>query len=342
MLIAVGSKVRMKHTGDIGTVCELIDDTMVSVRLPDGDEIPTFIEDLERPDQPTKKAPIKAKIIQTPKPVVEKKNTGPLAKTQYKILKPLGIQLAFEANLNSDGRASSYTIFIINDTRYDILYTFELYHGEFQKKKKNGKLNAETFEELGEMQFDDLNENPSVNLEAWQITTEGTGKKLSKSFKIKAKAFFKNVLTAPLLNRPVHHYKVFEKFEPLEKKEEDLQSYTKRVAGPINKYKPDAKNSVVERANFSGELDLHIEKISPQNANKGNSDIIRIQMDHFDNFMNKAHNLGIESVFIIHGVGKGKLRDAIASRLIKNPDVDTFKNEFHPRYGFGATEVKFK
>jgi len=27
--------------------------------------------------------------------------------------------------------------------------------------------------------------------------------------------------------------------------------------------------------------------------------------------------------------------------LMNHPDVKTFKNEFHPKYGFGATEVIF-
>ncbi|RQH21817.1 hypothetical protein D5R40_31195 [Okeania hirsuta] len=49
----------------------------------------------------------------------------------------------------------------------------------------------------------------------------------------------------------------------------------------------------------------------------------------------------MERVFVIHGVGEGKLRNAIATRLIKYPEVVSFKNEFHPRYGFGATEIIF-
>jgi dsDNA-specific endonuclease/ATPase MutS2 len=44
---------------------------------------------------------------------------------------------------------------------------------------------------------------------------------------------------------------------------------------------------------------------------------------------------------VIHGLGKGKLKNEIATRLINHPEVKTFKNEYHPKYGFGATEIIF-
>jgi len=36
------------------------------------------------------------------------------------------------------------------------------------------------------------------------------------------------------------------------------------------------------------------------------------------------------------------LRDIVSSRLIRNETVKTFKNDHHPKYGFGATEIFFK
>jgi len=62
---------------------------------------------------------------------------------------------------------------------------------------------------------------------------------------------------------------------------------------------------------------------------------------HFDRFIDKAIRLGVPRVYVIHGIGKGKLKNMIASRLIQIPEVQTFKNEYHPRYGWGATEVIF-
>jgi dsDNA-specific endonuclease/ATPase MutS2 len=49
----------------------------------------------------------------------------------------------------------------------------------------------------------------------------------------------------------------------------------------------------------------------------------------------------VDRIFVIHGVGEGKLRDVISTQLMQMTEVKSFKNEFHPRYGFGATEVIF-
>jgi len=73
-----------------------------------------------------------------------------------------------------------------------------------------------------------------------------------------------------------------------------------------------------------------------------NAQILRLQLSHFEAFIENALRIGVPRVFIIHGVGKGKLRDMIATKLIQNRDVETFRNEYHPRYGWGATEVEFK
>ena len=56
-------------------------------------------------------------------------------------------------------------------------------------------------------------------------------------------------------------------------------------------------------------------------------------------FLDRAIRLGVPRIFVIHGLGEGKLREAIAARLKEHPDVVKFKNEFHHKYGYGATEV---
>ncbi|MBK6996084.1 MAG: Smr/MutS family protein [Lewinellaceae bacterium] len=70
-------------------------------------------------------------------------------------------------------------------------------------------------------------------------------------------------------------------------------------------------------------------------------EILRIQLQHCHRFVEKAVRLGAPRVFLIHGVGEGKLKDAIAEQLRANPYVVKFKNEYHHKYGYGATEVIF-
>ena len=349
MLFAIGSRVRLNHTGAEGTVSELLDHGMISVLLDDGDEIPVAEEDLMRIEDYRatlrNKPPIKAKVIKKPPEKKAEEPDFPEFQPQYSILKSLGIQLAFEPVYRADGSTEKYKIHLINDTKYDVLFTFNMYLGDVLKLKLNGKIDSVTASLLGELIFDYLNEGTEIDFDCWQVTTQGTGKKLSKTIKLKPKQFFKKVRTAPILNIRVHHYVLFENFDETPKSEEDLQTYTKRNSQPI-KYRPNSdsfdRHSVSELAHFNPEIDLHINSLTSKYEGLSNAEKLRIQLHYFDEFIAKGARLGVPRVFVIHGIGKGKLRDAIASRLIQNPDVETFKNEYHPRYGYGATEVIYK
>jgi len=88
------------------------------------------------------------------------------------------------------------------------------------------------------------------------------------------------------------------------------------------------------RSNFNPEIDLHAEHLTDRWHKMNNAEILRLQLNAFDSYLHKAAQVGVPRVFIIHGLGKGRLRDEIASRLIQHPEVETFKNEYHPRYGF--------
>ncbi|MFT5169380.1 MAG: hypothetical protein ACI8P3_004629 [Saprospiraceae bacterium] len=350
MIFAIGSRIRFIHTGYEGVVTATLGDEMLSVLLDDGDEIPAFEDDLIRIEDyrvPLKKnPPVKAKVIQGKQEKKPKEPDRPKIEAQYAILKSLGIQLAFEAQYNLDGSTSDYNMYLINDTRYDALYSFSLHLGTLLKMKSNGKINAVSYIELGQIPFDYLNELPVIDLECWQVTTEGTGKKQQKTLKIKAQQFFKNIKTAPLLNIPVHHYVIFDSFEVKEKKEEDLKTYTQKNNRPSTIHMQSLnridQHSVSAFAHFNPEIDLHIEQLTDRWKKMNKAEILRQQLNAFDTYTSKAINVGVPRVFVIHGLGKGRLRDEIASRLILNPDVATFKNEYHERYGYGATEVVFK
>jgi dsDNA-specific endonuclease/ATPase MutS2 len=46
-------------------------------------------------------------------------------------------------------------------------------------------------------------------------------------------------------------------------------------------------------------------------------------------------------LIVIHGVGKGKLKDEIHQILKQKKEVKNFIHRYHPRYGYGATEIYF-
>lgn len=347
MLFAVGTRVRFLHSRDEGVVTGLLDNGMVNVLLDDSDfEIPAFIDDLVRAEGFQDARPsVKAKIVPGKRENKEKRPDRPPIETQYAILKSYGIQLAFDPIHNAEGQTEKYGVILINDTRNDALIGLELYLGGRLGLRFNGKLGQVSTQTIGELLFDQLNDSPVFEVDCWRLTTQGTGSKMHKTLRLKPKQFFNKVKTAPLLNRRVHLFRLFETLkERTEPKEEDLQSYTRRNTRPASQWldiRERMPHEVIELAEFIPELDLHIENITPNHKKLSKAEILRLQLAHFESYINKAIRLGVERVFIIHGVGKGRLRDAIASRLLQMPEVRTFRNEYHPRYGYGATEVVF-
>jgi hypothetical protein len=341
MLFAKGTRVRLRHSNDKGMVTEILDKELLMVQLDGEDmEIPVFTEDLERiENESAGKNP--AKIITHPTP--PKTPAGPpLAniESQYAILKSFGIQLAFDP-----ATEGAFRLYLLNDTNYDYLFHLTFLVGGKVKFETNGKLGAVSALELGAMPIDDLNDAPEARLECRKIMTDGPGPPLHKEVKIKAKKFFSKTVTAPILNRPVHLYRIFDRNETMPESappEEDLKTYTLRKAVPRSRRDQHLRqppHEVAEYASFVPEIDLHIENLTDRSAKMSNAEIMRIQLSHFESYMDKALRVGAERVFIIHGVGKGRLRDTIATRLMQMEFVKTFHNNYHPRYGFGATEV---
>lgn len=363
MRFPIGTKVKFIHTGDEGTVVSLIDSETVNVRISGDDmEIPVNVENIVPAEQyvasvkPPKGRPKPQSQLQhippppprfTPPPVGVPVAAG---NGQYAIFKSMGLQVAFDPIYKEDGSPDKYLIYVLNDTRLDVVYNFALFLGAKLSFEHSSKLNGLHYERIGEMWFDDLNESPTIQMECWRLLTDGEGKKLFKEIKIKAKTFFTKVITAPFLDRPVHHFRVFEKHE-LELSEEknsesteDLKAYTERNSQPQAKVihqQKESKHEVKQLADFSLELDLHVENLATDHRKLNNADILNLQIRRFEQYLDQAVRVGVDRVFIVHGVGEGKLKNAIATILLQHPYVKTFKNEYHPRYGYGATEVEF-
>lgn len=345
MLLGIGNKVRFIHTGTEGKIVDRLNDGMFIVEVVDGIEIPASPEHLERIDRALSGSSVKARVIQTSKPKNDREKI-PMPERQYEILKSEGIQMAFE--LMQDGSMQRYAVYILNDTQYQALYEIEIRVKGSSIKKVNGKVDPLSVFQIMEMPSDYLSDNPLLVVNCRQISTEGMTDWLKKEFKLKPKQFFGKRKTAVLLDRQAYVYKLFEPYQ-LKKKEESLEKYTKKKIAeqpiknrPEKMYKQWTGANVEKFANFPLEKDLHIEKLVKDHSKMSNGEIFKLQIRTFHEYLDEAIRLGVRKVFVVHGHGKGKLKNEIATILLQNPDVKTFRNEYHPRFGTGATEVIFE
>ncbi len=73
-----------------------------------------------------------------------------------------------------------------------------------------------------------------------------------------------------------------------------------------------------------------------------NFEILTLQLQTLEKYLDLAVAHHQPSMIIIHGLGTGKLRDEIHEILRLRRDVKNFFNRYHPAYGYGATEVYFQ
>ena len=73
-----------------------------------------------------------------------------------------------------------------------------------------------------------------------------------------------------------------------------------------------------------------------------NYEILSLQLKAFEKYYHLAIAHHQHSLTVIHGVGEGVLRDEIHDILRLKKEVKSFVNQYHPNFGYGATEIFFQ
>ena len=341
-LLGIGTRVQFLNTPNTGVITEKIGDGLLMIRLDDdNEEIPVFEEDVERfdsskPSTINPQSPAKNPKLETKSP-------------KQAILRHTGIHLLFQP-IEVEGALNHYTVFLHNDTLTDISYGVDLILNGKISGKHDSTLSVACFEEVFILPVHALNDAPEIDVQVFFTYTDGTVEERNKTLKLKAKSFFKAPQFSEATQTDVIAFTVFEKLsEQQTPKQSDLEKYTTQLLKEKHKREAEQKKleNFVERVNvsdyahFVNEIDLHIEILHDNPRSLDNAEIVRIQIAAFENYLAKAIEVGVPRVFVIHGLGTGRLKELIAARLRRNVNVAHFKNEYHARYGFGATEVLF-
>lgn len=316
----------------------------MEIRLNDDPDmqIPTYADNLQRPSDPVAlpqhpfKHPVPtSKTDPPPRRVIY----GKAPTNQY-----AGLQICFEPMPAPDGNIARFMCWLLNDTPFDFILSVGLYAGDEEVFFMEDFSPSCSATELGPMLLDHLNEHPEVDVSAQRLTTAGADDPVARCVRIKPPAFFNRFQHVPILQLGVYNWILMDRFEPEKAAPtESLRSYTLQQVGkrPVNRQPSPAQRvfAMDEFASFVPEIDLHIEQLTDGWQRIPKADILRIQLTQLQRFMDKAIRLAVPKVYIIHGVGEGKLKDAVGDLLGKNPHVKRFQNQYHKRYGYGATEV---
>lgn len=349
-LLGIGTKVKFLTTPDSGVIIEKLGDGMVMVKLDDFDmDIPAFEEDLVRAeDFLSQKVTVPVSVPKV-KPNLKSNLQAIIPPLSIKpVLSNSGIQLAFEPVKKASGEIDKYIIYLLNDTSFDVVFSADFLVFDDVEWSKNGILKAVQFEKMGELSFDTVNDLPQLDVSIKPISTEGSEESFFKTLKVKPKQFIKNYQLSKFINREVHLFPLFDKLESKSSEtKEDLTKYTSdllKTAKQKSRGKDDLRMfdpvpNVNEYASFIPEIDLHIEMLHHAPRDLTTEEIVGVQIKSFESFLANAIRLNVPKIYVIHGIGKGRLRDLVAARLRRHPNILMFKNEYHEKYGFGATQV---
>ena len=128
MLFTIGSRVKLKRTGDLATVSAILGDGLIEVKLDGGlGHIPVPTDGITFPEDESPKTKTDgAKYVpgkQRAPAEVEANDLG----MEYAIFDPWGIQLCFDPVYKSDGSAPDrYRVYLVNDLRKSIIFTINL------------------------------------------------------------------------------------------------------------------------------------------------------------------------------------------------------------------------
>lgn len=256
-----------------------------------------------------------------------------------KILKSLNEQPPQNSGLHLalwEQQREIYGIFLINDSLTSLSFSFELALNEEIVYQFNKEILPHDFFAIGEITRAQLNDRPRMQIRFPLLN-------LDKRIKLRITQMLRNKQEVPLMGVEAHYYLLAKDIRTI-KKQNRLKIYTEMWLNSIPDDRPYRVHiyDVEERARFPQAIDLHLDRLTDNPDEVLEQDYLGFKMESLERYINNALRLGVPEVFVIHGVGKGFLKNEVHKFLAKHPHVDRFINEFFKKYGFGATKVIFK
>lgn len=331
MKFSIGDKILVKRTGEEGRVTAMIGKDMLEVEV-GGTEFPVHIEDIDHPylkwftEKNNKKKPA------TPAPLPVEK----IAERKSRLAK--GVYLSFMPVFRLDDMeevAETLKIFLLNELPTAIKFSYDVRVAQHQLFAHEGTLHGFGNIYLHSIPYADMNDQPRFE---WTLadTTNTNMDTVAGTLRIKPPRLFAHINDVLQKSEPTFSYPLIHEFLP------------KKAAPPPEKFVPVNKQKgtplvtpgTLELPRY--EVDLHIEQLVANSKALSNAEIVQKQLAALEHYLQLALVHRQERMVVIHGLGKGKLRDEVHAILKKMPEIARFKNEWSGKYGFGATEIYFR
>ncbi len=336
MKYETGDKILVLQTDEEGVVVEIMNEKMVMIEVR-GVRFPAYTDQIDFPYFKMfsqKKVPVKKNIyvddVKREKPV-KKQKTGD------------GVFISFlpvyDKDIFEDDVVEKLKVYLVNQNEEGYDFTYDLmFNGEssFNLKSNIGGL-SEFY--LHDVSFEDMGESPRFEFEFSLTVPDKKKTPFSEVFfKLRAKQLFNRIEDTQKKNEASFAYELFTHYP--EKIETDKMDLSRLGNAGFRMYEAEKIKDNLPPARSV--VDLHIEKLTDNWQKLSNFEILTSQLQNFEKYYELAVAHHQPTLVIIHGIGEGKLRDEVHERLKYKKEVKSYVNQFHPLYGFGATEIYFK
>ncbi len=331
-----GDKIIVLLTGEEGKVVEIMNEKMVLVEVGKA-RFPVFTDQLDFPyfkmfSKEMKTGGHKQKVyIDNLK---KEKITGkPFADPgMFLTFFPV-----FAKDVFDDDVVEKLKLYLVNQTNDNFSFTYTLrYQNSTDLEIKNNIHSGKDFY-LHDVDFENISDNPRFNFE---FSLEKPDKKkvayYEAAVKFKARRFFQKLEEMQQKNEPAFSNLLFTDYpDKTEEEKADLP--------PLDTIRPyEISKAPVYIEKYKPVVDLHIEKLTSGWKNMSNAEMLVLQLNTLEKYLDLSVVHRQSSFIVIHGIGEGRLKEEIHQFLLQRKDVKFFENKYHPKYGYGATEIHFK
>ena len=327
MKLRIGDKVRfLNETGD-GIVSRIKDKQTVFVEMQDGFEIPYLVSQL---------VPIHTELIID--------NNADNLELNPDVQTNDAVYLIIEPDHELLSLVNDYKIYLFNSSTYNILYSYSIKDENYFQTLKHGELGAFQKILLKQVKIPFFNEYNYHKIEClfYKNSHFKTQLPLAEIVNVSPKSLAESkLLKHDEFKFPVYAFLLKEEFLVQENVEQELSLIDIARLKSVKEFNSRTKISKSNKdylKSLEKEVDLHITELIENPEGLSNFEMLNIQLEKFDNELDDAIYKNMKKIIFIHGVGNGRLKQEIISRLNKTKGV-TFQDASYKEYGFGATQV---
>jgi hypothetical protein len=338
MKYQLGDIVLILHSNEEGQIVDFINDKMVMVDVK-GVKFPVYMDQI---DFPYFKRFSEKKIVPGKKEKLyvddlRKEKVKPVVRTED------GVWLTFLPVMDTDEFGDlvveELKLHLVNRTSATYQFNYKLHF--FGRPDFELKNQVNPFEDfyLHDVDFADLNDSPSFDFDFSLLPPDKKkAEHFEASVKLKPKQLFAKIEELKKNNSATFSQLLFPVYP--DRPIQDTIDMGPLAGKGFKIYNASHARHHLEPARSV--IDLHIEKLDDNWKRLTNYEILDLQLKTFEKYYILAVAHHQPSLVVIHGVGEGVLRDEIHAQLRLKKEVGSFVNQFHPNYGFGATEIFFR